>query len=178
MDHYDRDEESAAQRLDRNWEELLQELRVSQTGVQILTGFLLTLPVQPSFHDLSDFERASYVVAISSSIIATCLLISPVAMHRALFRRRRKETLVEAGHSTAKFGLGFLALAMVGVLCLVFSIVFGQAWGVAIGLVGTLLFLAFWLVLPVLVRRRIAQPEPDPGESGPTAEKAPDRHPC
>ena len=164
MDHYDRDEESAAQRLDRNWEELLQELRVSQTGVQILTGFLLTLPVQPSFHDLSGFERGSYVVAISASIIATCLLISPVAMHRALFRRRRKESLVEAGHAIAKFGLAFLALAIVGVLCLVFSIVFGEAWGVATGLVGAVMFLTFWLVLPILVRRRIAQPEDDAEE--------------
>ena len=73
MDDYERTGETEAQKLDRNWDELLQELRVSQTGVQILTGFLLTLPLQPKFAELSDFQRGSYVVAISLSILATCL---------------------------------------------------------------------------------------------------------
>jgi hypothetical protein len=159
VDHYDRDWESPAERIDRNWVELLQELRVSQTGVQILTGFLLTLPVQPSFHDLSGFERGAYVVTISASIIAACLLISPVAMHRALFRKRRKESLVAAGHTVAKFGLGFLALAIIGVVCLVFSIVFGQALGIAATVVATVMFLGAWVVLPLLIRRRITQPD-------------------
>ena len=159
MDHYDRDEESPAERLDRNWVELLQELRVSQTGVQILTGFLLTLPVQPSFHDLSSFERGAYVVTISASIIAACLLISPVAMHRALFRKRRKESLVAAGHTVAKVGLGFLGLAIVGVVCLVFSIVFGQALGIAATVVAAAMFLGAWVVLPLLIRHRMAEPD-------------------
>ena len=153
MDHYDRDQESAAARIDRNWEELLQELRVSQTGVQILTGFLLTLPVQPTFHDLSAFERGAYVVTISASIIAACLLISPVAMHRALFRRRRKESLVAAGHRIAKVGLGFLGLAIVGVVCLVFSIVFGQGVGIVATVAAALMFLVFWVALPLRLRR-------------------------
>jgi hypothetical protein len=159
VDHYDRDQESAAERIDRNWVELLQELRVSQTGVQILTGFLLTLPVQPSFHDLTDFERGAYVVTISASIVAACLLISPVAMHRALFRKRRKESLVAAGHSVAKLGLGFLALAIVGVVCLVFSIVFGQSLGIGATVVAAVMFLGAWVVLPLTLRRRLTQPD-------------------
>ena len=156
MDHYDRDQESPAARLDRNWEELLQELRVSQTGVQILTGFLLTLPLQPTFTRLDGFERGAYVFAITTSIVATCLLIAPVAMHRALFRRRRKETLVAAGHRTSKLGLAFLAAAIVGVVTLVFSIVYTQAVGLAAGLASALMFLGAWVVVPLAVRRRMS----------------------
>jgi integral membrane sensor domain MASE1 len=159
VDDYDRDQESPAERIDRNWVELLQELRVSQTGVQILTGFLLILPVQPTFHEFSDFERGAYVVTISACIIAACLLISPVAMHRALFRKRRKESLVAAGHTVAKLGLGFLGLAIVGVVCLVFSIVLGQALGLAATAVAAAMFLGAWVVLPLMIRHRMAHPD-------------------
>ena len=159
MDRYDRDEESAAARIDRNWDELLQELRVSQTGVQILTGFLLTLPLQPTFVRLSGFERGAYVFAITTSIIATCLLIAPVAMHRALFRRRRKESLVAAGHRLAKLGLASLAAAIVGVVALVFSIVFSEAVGLGAGSVTALMFLGAWVVLPLAIRRQMRGPE-------------------
>ena len=105
MDKYTREHETEAEKLDRNWNELLQELRVSQTGVQVLTGFLLTLPLQPTFAELSTLERNLYVAAISLSILATGMLVAPVAMHRVLFRKRRKETLVEAGNWVAKVGL-------------------------------------------------------------------------
>jgi hypothetical protein len=155
VDSYDRDHETEAEKLDRNWNELLQELRVSQTGVQILTGFLLTLPVQPAFGELSTFERWSYVAAISLSIISTCLLITPVAMHRHLFRQRRKETLVEVGHRVARYGLMFMALAIVGVVCLVFAIVFGDRVGVATGVAALVMFIAAWIVLPITLRHRL-----------------------
>ena len=109
---------AAARPRPRSWtatgNELLQELRVSQTGVQILTGFLLTLPLQTTFARLTTFERNTYVAAIAFSILATCLLIAPVAMHRILFRERRKGTLVDVGSSVAKAGLAMLALATPG----------------------------------------------------------------
>ena len=166
MDDYERTE-SEVQRIDRNWEELLQELRVSQTGVQILTGFLLTLPIQPSFRTLSDFERNAYVAAITASILATCLLITPVAMHRALFRRKRKETLVQAGHRVAQLGLLFLAASVTAVVGLVFALVFTDGVGLAAAIVAGLLFLGMWLVLPLGVRRRM--------HHGPTPSPAPQR---
>lgn len=158
MDTYKRDQESEAERIDRNWDELLQELRVSQTGVQILTGFLLTMPVQPAFQQLGGFERNAYVFAISMSIIATCLLIAPVAMHRILFRRRRKETLVKAGHRTSELGLAALALAIVGVVTLVFAIVYAQGVGLTVGLVTLVMFTLAWFVLPMAVRHRVGSP--------------------
>ena len=158
VDRYEREHETEAEKLDRNWNELLQELRVSQTGVQILTGFLLTLPVQPAFRGLSSFERWSYVAAISMSIISTCLLITPVAMHRHLFRQRRKETLVEVGHRTARLGLVFLAMAIVGVVCLVFALVFGDTVGVVVGAVALAMFTMAWVALPIVLRNRLVSP--------------------
>lgn len=154
MDDYERTDETRSEKLDRNWNELLQELRVSQTGVQILTGFLLTLPVQPSFRDLGGFERGSYVVAVSASIVATCLLIAPVAMHRLLFRQRRKESIVRVGDIIAKLGLAILALAIAAVVSLVFSIVYGRSTGIAGGAVALLMFAGAWLVLPLWMRER------------------------
>ena len=172
MDGYDRAQESPAERIDRNWDELLQELRVSQTGVQILTGFLLTVPLQPTFHELSGLERGTYVVAISASILATCLLIAPVALHRALFRRRRKQTLVALGHWLAVAGLGFLATAIVGVVTLVFALVLGPATGSWAGGVIALVFASVWLVGPLALRERLGGP-PHPAER---ADGLSDRH--
>ena len=152
MDDYTREHESEAEKLDRNWNELLQELRVSQTGVQVLTGFLLTLPLQPTFADISTLERNLYVAAISLSILATGLLVAPVSMHRVLFRKRRKESLVEAGNWVAKAGLVALALASATVAAFVFSLVFTESVGIWVGLGTLTIFTLAWLVLPLAMR--------------------------
>ena len=81
------------QRLDRNWADLLQELRVVQTGVQLLTGFLLTLPFQARFEQLSGYERTIYLVTVTLSVAATGFLIAPVSLHRILFRRHARELM-------------------------------------------------------------------------------------
>jgi hypothetical protein len=151
MDTYSREHESEAEKLDRNWNELLQELRVSQTGVQVLTGFLLTLPLQPKFAELSTLERNLYVAAISLSILATGLLVAPVSMHRVLFRKRRKESLVEVGSWVAKAGLVALALASAAVAAFVFSLVFTETVGLWVGAVTLVVFALAWLVLPLLM---------------------------
>jgi hypothetical protein len=156
VDGYQREGETKAERLDRNWDELLQELRVTQTGVQILTGFLLTLPIQPAFRDISGFERDAYVAAISTSILATCLLITPVAMHRWLFRQQRKETLVSIAHHISVIGLTTLAAAVVSVMALTFSLVLGQLAGIVAAAVGAGLFVAAWVVFPLGLRRHLA----------------------
>ena len=156
MDDYSRAEETDAERIDRNWNELLQELRVSQTGVQVLTGFLLTLPLQPRFAELSAFERNSYVTAISLSILATLLLIAPVSMHRILFQKRRKESLVSVGSGVAKAGLLTLALSSAAVVTFVFSLIFGERTASVVGSVTLALFAVGWLVLPLMMRARHA----------------------
>src|SRR6188472_3299050 len=103
-------DETATQRADRNWDELLQELRVTQTGIQILTGFLLTLPFSQRFKDLDSLQRGAFLAILTGSVIATGLVTSPVAFHRVLFRHGQRPWLVEAANRAARAGLAFLAL--------------------------------------------------------------------
>src|SRR4051794_17145873 len=121
--------ETGMQRLDRNWAELLQELRVLQTGVQLLTGFLLTLSFQSRFTTLDGFDRAVYLMTVTLSIISTGLLIAPVGLHRGLFRRHARHVMVAVAHRLVIGGLTTLAMAIVGVMLLIFDVVAGRAVG-------------------------------------------------
>src|SRR4051794_17651990 len=94
----DRPDETPAERADRNFVELLQELRVAQTGVQILFAFLLTLPFTNRFVSIDGFQRGVYVFTLVSSATTVALLVAPVAVHRLLFQRGRKRELVYVGH--------------------------------------------------------------------------------
>ena len=108
--------ETRDQRMDRNFVEILQELRVLQTGTQILAGFLMTLPFQARFPELSDYLRGLFLVAISLAFLTTVLLVGPVSVHRALFRQHRKHDLVRVSHVMARIGL--LTLGLLGILAL------------------------------------------------------------
>ncbi|MGH1561708.1 DUF6328 family protein [Mumia sp. DW29H23] len=145
--------ETRDERLTRNWNELLQELRVAQTGVQILTAFLLTIPFTSRFDDLSDGQEHVYLAVLSGSVAATALLVAPVAMHRALFRKGQRPWLVSAAHMCAILGLTALAVTVSGVMWLVFDVVVGPAWAwVAFGC-SAVLFGSLWIALPLLNHR-------------------------
>jgi len=142
--------EDPKERVTRKWNEMLQELRVAQTGVQVLTGFLLTVPFSSRFGDLDQFDKVVYLTVVSSSILAAGLLIAPVAFHRVLFGQSEKEWLVNAANRSAQAGLTMLAVTMTGVMMLVFSVVVDRtAAYIASGL--TIAVLAgLWLVVPAL----------------------------
>jgi Family of unknown function (DUF6328) len=141
--------ETEAERLDRNWNELLQELRVTQTGVQILTGFLLTLPFQERFEDLDDYQRTLFLVLVGFAVLTTALIVAPVSLHRILFRKHLKSEVVGSGDRLARAGLVSLALTIAGAAMLVFDVVVNRTAGLVAG-VGTLALLAvFWLLVPV-----------------------------
>jgi hypothetical protein len=144
--------ETETERLDRNWTTLLQELRVTQTGVQLLTGFLLTLPFQQRFDRLDDLMRPVYVTTVACSIAATIALVAPVATHRLLFRQHRLKELVSASHRLAMAGLGLLGLALVGVTVVVIDMVYGRGAALVAGGAALVAFVAVWLVLPVVLR--------------------------
>jgi hypothetical protein len=147
-------DETPTERLDRNWTDLLQELRVVQTGVQLLTGFLLTLPFQQRFSELGTPGRAVYLVAVSASVMATAFLAAPVSMHRALFRRLRRRETVELAHRMAIVGLGALGCAIIAVILLIFEVLLGWRWGVLAGAVCATLLSGLWLVAPLIARHR------------------------
>jgi hypothetical protein len=147
-------DESATERADRNWNELLQELRVTQTGIQILSGFLLTLPFQQRFVGLDAIQRAIFLTAVCLSTVATGLVVAPVSSHRLLFRRHEKTVLVTMSDRLAKAGLCALALTVVTVLGLIFSVVVGPWAAATATLVAAALFALTWVVLPAAVLRR------------------------
>ena len=153
---WDRDErgETEIERLDRNWNSLLQELRVVQTGVQLLTGFLLTLPFQQRFDVLDEDMRYVYLATVGCSVGATVLLVTPVGIHRLLFRRHRLQVLVSAAHRCAYAGLALLGSALTGVTIIVFVAVAGRTAGYIAGVCALALFAFFWWVLPLMLRTR------------------------
>ncbi len=167
VDHPERDQawdstarsETETQRLDRNWLSLLQELRVVQTGVQLLTGFLLTLPFQPRFDGLDHAMRIVYLVTVGASVAATVLLEAPVGAHRLLFRRHRTQFLVSAAHRFAYAGLLLMGLALTGVTVVIFGTVAGQTAGVVAGCCAIVAQLCFWVLLPLWVRWAAPPPE-------------------
>ncbi len=146
--------ETEIERLDRNWNSLLQELRVVQTGVQLLTGFLLTLPFQQRFDILNQPMRIVYLVTVGCSVGATVLLIAPVGIHRLLFRRHRLQVLVSAAHRCAYAGLALLGAALTGVTVIVFASVAGNKPALIAGISALALFTFFWWVLPLVLRTR------------------------
>jgi len=147
-------DETPAERFDRNWSELLQELRVAQTGIQILSGFLLTLPFQARFTEL---PRGLVVVFLSAAVLATlstALIVAPVTVHRILFRRHVKGLIVEVGDLMAKIGLSCLALTVVLVVVLVFGFVVDLTAAIIAGTICFLVFAVIWLGLPMALTRR------------------------
>lgn len=156
--------ESPLQTLDRNWICLLQELRVVQTGVQLLTGFLLILPFQDLFEQLPAYGRAVYMITLTSAVAATILLVAPVAMHRLLFRRKALAQLVTAAHRSAVAGLTFLGIALTGVVVLISEVVVSGFAAVAGGAVALAAFVLLWVVVPFRMRPNDPAPE-DSGNS-------------
>lgn len=158
-DQSDGRHESVEARMDRNWNELLQELRVTQTGVQILTGFLLTLPFQQRFAELSSFQRATYLVIVLLAAAATALIVAPVSLHRILFRKHLKRQLVAAADVMARGGLVLLAVVLAGTTLLIFDVVVGRAGGLLAGGAVLTLLIACWLVWPLRLARRVGPPQ-------------------
>src|SRR5690349_19971277 len=126
-------DETVTERADRNFSELLQELRVAQTGVQILFAFLLTLPFTQRFEHISNDKVAVYLTTLSCTALATVFLIAPVSHHRVVFARRRKPQLVRDSGRMAKIGLVFLWLSIVGAMFLIFDVVVGTVVAVVVG---------------------------------------------
>lgn len=150
--------ETETQRLDRNWSSLLQELRVAQTGVQLLTGFLLILPFTDNFHELDVVMRTVYLVTVACSIGATILLIAPVSMHRLLFRRRRMKELVSSAHTYALIGMSLLGIALAGVATIIFDTVAGRTSAWIAGGASLVTLAVLWYALPLGRRGSDAAP--------------------
>src|SRR3954462_868765 len=145
--------ETALERCDRNLVELLQEVRVVQTGVQVLFAFLLTVPLASRFPDLTRFQRGESFATLLLTGAAAVLLIAPTAHHRILFRCGDKEHLVEVANRFTLAGLAFVGLAMIGSLVFVGVLLFDDALAAALGAVAAGAMLWCWWIAPL--RRRL-----------------------
>jgi hypothetical protein len=164
--------ETPDERADRNMNELLQELRVALPGVQVLFAFLLAVPFQQRFGQVTEFQKDVYFATLLLSAIATALLISPSAYHRLNFRRRDKEYIVNIASRAAVAGLAALALAMTGAVMLVTDELFGDTAVTVTAACVLLMFALLWFVMPLL-RRRQNEPPRDRREAGPPGERSP-----
>jgi hypothetical protein len=147
--------ETTLERCDRNLVELLQEVRVVQTGVQVLFAFLLTAPLATRFPALTSFERHTYFATLLVTGAAAVLLIAPTAYHRILFRLGDKEHLVQVANRFTLAGLACVAFSMIGALLLVTDLLFGAAVGVVTAAAAALGCLVLWCVAPLRRRRSL-----------------------
>ena len=145
--------ESANERLDRNWNEILQELRVIQTGTQIITGFLLAVAFQQRFTDLDQYQVTVYLVLVLLAALTTALALAPVSLHRALFRKGAKDQLVRVANRILKIVLVGVAAVLTGTVLLIFDFVVGREAGLFAGGATLTVAVALAFLLPIAGRR-------------------------
>jgi hypothetical protein len=156
--------ETLDQVLDRNLGELLQELRVAITGVQILFAFLLGLAFTQRFARLDRFDVTVYTITLLTTAVATLLLIAPVAFHRLVFRRRQKDTLIAVADRLLLLGLSLLIVAISCAVALILDVVLGRAEALAGGALVAVIGVLLWFALPAWARRTGGEPAPDEDE--------------
>ena len=144
-------DETEEERLDRKWGDLLQELRVMQTGAQLTAGFLLTLPFQSSFSELDEFQTGLYLTLVLLAALTTALVMTPIAVHRRLSGRHVKERLVATAHRLVQGVLTTISLLIVGMIVLIFAVVLGRTTGLLVG-TGTALTV---VILVALIPHRL-----------------------
>jgi len=151
--HDDGRGESRNERADRNWDELMQELRVMQTGAQILSGFLLAVAFQPRFPDLDDVQVGLYVALVGLAAVCSLLALAPVALHRTHFAQGRKPELVVIAGRIVAADLIAIGLLTIGVTTLIVDVALGRV----AALVATCLCVVGVVLLWVLVPRRVGR---------------------
>jgi hypothetical protein len=144
--------ETQDERLDRNLDELLQELRVAQTGVQVLFAFLLTVPFTQRWGEVTPFQRSVYFTALLCATGAVILLVAPTAYHRIVFRQHDKEAIVFISNWLAVLGLLLVAAAMTAVVLLITDVIYSRERAYLVAAVTGAIFGALWCLFP-LARR-------------------------
>ena len=156
-----------AWRSEEEWErenrrliELLNELRVALTGVQIMFAFLLTVPFTQRFAQVTEFQRYVYFVTLLCAAVASAVLIAPTAQHRMLFRRHQKRQLVLLGNTLTLVGLGFIAVAMTGVILLITDVLFKTGTVIVVTAAVAAMFATLWYLIPLSRRLKMDRDEP------------------
>jgi hypothetical protein len=140
--------ETPTERLDRLWADILQELRVIQTGAQLIAGFLLTLPFQQRFEDLSGQQEALYLTLVVLATLVTAVVLTPIAVHRRLAGRHVKDRLVAAARVALRVVILLLGLLLVGTTAFVFDVVVSTTAALVVAVCLAVLLLSLLVALP------------------------------
>ena len=140
--------ETEDERLDRKWADLLQELRVMQTGAQLTAGFLLTLPFTTKFPSLDGFQETLFLILVLIAALTTAVVITPVAVHRRISGEHVKERLVATAHRLVGVGLTLLALLVTGIVVLIFDVVLDRTTALVVGAVVAAILACLLVALP------------------------------
>jgi Family of unknown function (DUF6328) len=144
-------DETLDERMDRNWNEMLQELRVTQTGTQIITGFLLAIAFQNRFTELDRFQEGVYLGLVLVAVLTTAMGLAPVNLHRVLFRQHAKEVVVEIAHVLLRITLVGVGIILTGTVLLIFDVVLNRSVAVIVAAVVALVLAAI-AALPHILR--------------------------
>ncbi|WP_411720918.1 DUF6328 family protein [Mycetocola sp.] len=153
--------ETESERLDRNWADVLQELRVLQAGTQILTAFLLAIAFQPRFTELDDFQLILYLTLVSVSIVTTVLSLLPVSAHRIMFQHLVKEATVQIGDRMLRAVLVGVSLSMIGTAMLIFDFVISREAGILAAVAVAIIVVALGVLVPLTVRNAVSRLDAD-----------------
>lgn len=156
----DRRDESTPERLDRNTTDLLGELRIAATGIQVLFAFLLIVPFNTGFKRVTSFDRYVYFATLLCVAIAAALLIAPTVHHRLLFRRGQKAYVLRLGTRFAIVAMAFLSVGLTGILILIAHVIFGTAAATLTGAIAAAGLAGLWFVLPLMRRRHCPPADP------------------
>ena len=143
-------DETPNERSDRNWSDILQELRVALTGTQLIGGFLLAVAFQSRFDELDAYQLVLYLTLVSLAGLATVIGLAPVTLHRTLFRHQVKERVVRTGNRLLIAHLVVVALLVIGVTSLIFDFTVSRTAGLIAFGVGAVVVVILWVVLPRL----------------------------
>ncbi len=146
--------ETRSERSDRNWSDILQELRVTQTGTQIVSGFLLTLAFQSRFAELNGYQIGTYLGLVLLAAACTALGLAPVALHRTLFGKHEKPEVVAIADALLRTTLILVALLTTGVVFFVFEVTVGLGPALIAGILVLVMMVALLGALPRMVRSR------------------------
>lgn len=158
--------ETESERLDRNWADVLQELRVVQAGTQILTAFLLAIAFQPRFTELDQFQLLLYLTLVSVSIITTVLSLLPVSTHRIMFGHLLKKATVAIGDRMLRAVLVGVSLSMIGTAMLIFDFVISREAGIVAAVAVAVIVVAFGFLIPLAVRKSVSRLDADEDRKG------------
>lgn len=147
-----RRDETVDERHDRNWNDMLQELRVIQTGTQILSGFLLAIAFQPRFAQLSGWQLGFYLVLVALAGLSTALGLAPVVLHRTFFHKHMKAHVVTVGNRLLLAEIVVVGVLAIGVTSFVFNVVVSVVAAVIAAAVATIVVVVLWVFLPQLRR--------------------------